>query len=94
VRWSVRATADRDAIFGYIEAQSPQAAAAVDRRIRLAVAGLRKAPGIGRPGRVTNTRELVVGRTPYIAVYEISGKVVRILRVLHGAQQWPGEIVG
>jgi toxin ParE1/3/4 len=32
---------------------------------------------------------LVVSDTPYIAAYRIVGDTVRILRVLHGAQQWP-----
>jgi plasmid stabilization system protein ParE len=32
---------------------------------------------------------LVIHRTSYIAAYRIAGDTVRILRVLHGAQQWP-----
>jgi plasmid stabilization system protein ParE len=47
---------------------------------------------MGRPGRIEGTRELVISRTPYIAAYRIGGDTVRILRVLHGAQQWPGEM--
>ncbi|MGB8479497.1 MAG: type II toxin-antitoxin system RelE/ParE family toxin [Acidobacteriaceae bacterium] len=35
------------------------------------------------------TRELVIHRTPYIAVYLITDDSLRILRVLHGAQRWP-----
>jgi plasmid stabilization system protein ParE len=48
-------------------------------------------PEIGRPGRIEGTRELVIQRTPYIAAYRIDGETVRILRVLHGAQEWPDE---
>jgi toxin ParE1/3/4 len=92
VRWSVLAVADRNAIFEYIEADSPQAAATVDKRIGSAVAALKTAPGIGRPGRVKGTRELVIDHTPYIAAYRISGDTVRILRLLHGAQQWPEKM--
>jgi toxin ParE1/3/4 len=92
VRWSVLSVADRNAIFEYIEADSPQAAAAVDKRIRSAVAKLKMAPGIGRPGRVEGTRELIIDRTPYIAAYTIAGRFVRVLRVLHGAQLWPKEM--
>ncbi|MEO8727435.1 MAG: type II toxin-antitoxin system mRNA interferase toxin, RelE/StbE family [Acidobacteriaceae bacterium] len=47
---------------------------------------------MGRPGRIDGTRELIIQRTPYIAVYHVDSEVVRILRVLHGAQQWPEEI--
>jgi addiction module RelE/StbE family toxin len=92
VRWSVPAVADRNAIFEYIEADSPQAAVAVDKRIRSAVADLKITPGIGRPGRVEGTRELIIDRTPYIAAYSIADNIVRVLRVLHGAQLWPEEM--
>ena len=92
VKWSVLAVADRNAIFDYIEADSPLAAIAVDDRIEAAVDGLAKFPGIGRPGRLEGTRELVIDRTPYIAAYRIAGNAVRVLRVLHGAQKWPEEM--
>ncbi|MGH7049396.1 MAG: type II toxin-antitoxin system RelE/ParE family toxin [Acetobacteraceae bacterium] len=48
---AVRATG-RDANFDYIEADSPSAAAAVDRRIRDRVRALLRLPQSGRPGRV------------------------------------------
>ncbi len=89
IEWSIFAQRDREAIFDYIEAGSPQAAIAVDDRIRAQVEGLSRFPECGRAGRVEGTRELVVLRTPYIAAYRIVGGTVRILRVLHGAQQWP-----
>jgi toxin ParE1/3/4 len=92
LEWSIFAQADREAIFDYIEADSPQAAITVDDRIREQVEGLMKFPEMGRPGRVDGTRELVIQRTPYIAAYRIAGKTVRILRVLHGAQMWPEEL--
>jgi toxin ParE1/3/4 len=92
LEWSRLAQADRDAIFDYIEADSPQAAITVDDRIRVQVEGLVRFPESGRPGRVEGTRELVIDRTPYIAAYRVAGDTVRILRVLHGAQQWPEDI--
>ncbi len=48
-------------------------------------------PRLGRPGRVRGTREFVVTGTPFILVYQVVGQTVRILRVLHGHQQWPPE---
>jgi len=45
-------------------------------------------PRLGRSGRMPGTRELVVHRS-YILIYELAGQQVRILRVLHGARQWP-----
>ena len=92
LEWSIFAQADREAIFDYIEVDSPQAAITVDDRIREQVEGLMKFPEMGRPGRVDGTRELIIQRTPYIAAYRIAGKTVRILRVLHGAQMWPEEL--
>jgi len=89
LEWSVFAVADREAIFEYIEADSPRAAIAVDDRVRECVEGLAQFPELGRLGRVEGTRELVVSGTPYIAAYRIVNDLVRILRVLHGAQQWP-----
>jgi plasmid stabilization system protein ParE len=50
---------------------------------------LRRFPAMGHDGRVIGTRELVVAGTPYIAVYRKGRTSVRVLRVLHGAQQWP-----
>jgi toxin ParE1/3/4 len=67
----------------------------VDDRIRVQVGRLARYPESGRPGRVAGTRELVIRlirRTPYVAAYRIAGDTVRILRVLHGAQQWPEDM--
>lgn len=57
-----------------------------------AVRRLHDFPESGRPGRVAGTRELVITETPYVAAYHVSGETVRILRVLHGAQQWPDDL--
>lgn len=37
------------------------------------------------------TRELVIGRTPFIVVYRVRTRAARIelLHFLHGSQQWP-----
>jgi toxin ParE1/3/4 len=92
LEWSQFAQSDREAIFDYIEADSPQAAITVDDRIRQQIEELMKFPKIGRPGRINGTRELIIQRTPYIAVYRIARNTIRILRVLHGAQMWPQEL--
>jgi len=46
-------------------------------------------PGIGRPGRVDGTRELVIPGLPYVIAYLHRGDTVTVLRVLHGAMRWP-----
>lgn len=93
LEWSAFAIEDRDGIFDYIEEDSPHAAIVVDDRIRMQVKQLLQFPETGRPGRVEGTRELVISQTPYIAAYRVTGDTVRILRVLHGAQLWPDEIL-
>ncbi len=92
LEWSIFAQADREAIFDYIEADSPQAAATVDDRIGSQVETLARFPQSGRPGRIEGTRELVISRTPYIVAYRIQGDSVRVLRVLHGARRWPDDM--
>jgi len=92
LEWSAFALADRHGIFDYFEAENPQAAIAVDARVEHGVEQLARFPESGRPGRINGTRELVIQRTPYIAAYRVEGDSIRILRVLHGAQQWPNAI--
>jgi toxin ParE1/3/4 len=86
--WTPQALADRRAIYDYIEADNPRAALALDQLITKKAGRLINHPKMGRPGRVENTRELVAHRS-YILVYDIAGDTVRVLRVLHTAQQWP-----
>lgn len=90
--WSAFALSDRDAIFTYIEADNPVAAVLIDERIVAAARRLLDFPASGCIGRVAGTRELVINGTPYVAAYAITETKVRILRVLHGAQEWPENL--
>jgi len=38
---------------------------------------------------MTESRELVIPQTPYLAIYRIDGHTISILRILHGSQCWP-----
>lgn len=80
------------AIAEYIARDNQTAAHAVHATILRQVGQLAEHPRIGRPGRVKGTRELVVSGTPYIVAYRVAGQDVTILRVLHGAQQWPKRL--
>jgi toxin ParE1/3/4 len=51
--------------------------------------GLREFPRRGRKGRIEGTRELVFSGLPYIVVYRIQDQIVEVLRIYHGAQDWP-----
>ncbi|MFS8050952.1 type II toxin-antitoxin system RelE/ParE family toxin, partial [Rhizobium sp. BR 314] len=61
-------------------------------RIVAAARRLMDFPASGRVGRIAGTRELVINGTPYVAAYAETQSAVRILRILHGAQEWPDTI--
>jgi len=75
----------------YVYERNPDAARNQQRLIEAAIDQLETLPHIGRPGRVPGTRELVISGTPYIAVYEVTPREVRVLHVHHGWQNWMGE---
>jgi toxin ParE1/3/4 len=89
LRLSAPATRDLQGIYDYVAKDSPRSARGVIERIDAVLDLLDQHPSLGRPGRVEGTRELVVTRTNYVAIYRIDGEVIDILRVLHGRQQWP-----
>ena len=93
LKWTARARDDRREIYDHIEQERVRTAITVDNRIEEQVDGLTRFPGKGRPGRVEGTRELVIQRTPFIAVYRIAGELIRVLRIIRGAQEWPKEII-
>ena len=94
VLWLDRAEADLNELFDYLLERDPTAALRVYDAIRERVGQLTEYPGLGRPGRVAGTRELVIARTPYIVAYMVDRRLdaVIILRVLHGARRWPDEL--
>ena len=89
VVWQPHAIADRDAQLDYIAQHSPHAAIEQGDRIAYQLSQLIQHPEMGRLGRTQATRELVISRTPFIVVYRINAERIEVLRVLHGAQQWP-----
>ncbi len=93
IEWTLLAQADLKHIYAYIHEDDPQAAISVLGAIRNAIRGqLKTSPLSGRSGRVKNTRELIIPRLPYIVAYRIGISSIQILRVLHGAQQWPEKL--
>ena len=87
--WTRLALNDRQAIRSYIALDNPMAALALDELFAEKAGRLADHPGLGRPGRVNGTRELVVHQH-YLMIYDLANDHVRILRVLHTARQWPG----
>ncbi len=92
IEWSRFALEDRDLIFDYVANESPQAAIAIDLEIEHQISLLATFPDSGRIGRVSETRELIINRTPYIAAYMSKIDTVVVLRILHSAQIWPDDI--
>jgi toxin ParE1/3/4 len=91
--WSRRAIDDLRAIQAFIEENDPTAARTITLRIIDAVETMIPTnPNVGRPGRVPGTRELVVARTSYIVPYRLRSGVIEVLRIYHGARQWPGRL--
>ena len=86
--WTPEAIKDRDDIYNYIEADNPAVALTLDELLSEKASRLVDHPNFGRPGRLTDTRELVAHQN-YILVYDLAGDLVRVLRVLHAARQWP-----
>jgi toxin ParE1/3/4 len=86
--WTRTASTDRKEIREYIAQADPVAALALDELISQKAGDLVDHPGLGRPGRVTGTRELVLHQN-YILIYDTSADLIRLLRVLHAARQWP-----
>lgn len=90
--WLGAAVNDLHALRAYISQDNAVSAREMAKRIVEAVAMLAQHPGLGRPGRVPNTRELVVSSTPYIVPYRVKSDVIHILRVFHGSMQWPENV--
>ncbi len=88
--WSPTALEHLQAIYDYILADNPAAAIEVHEEIERTADLLKDNPRLGHPGRVDETRELVVpAYRNYILVYEIDAYRIYILAVMHGKQQWP-----
>jgi len=89
VRWTIPAADDLYNIVRHIQTDNPQAAADAAEFLYDGCASLRKFPHIGRKGRIEGTRELVFSGLPYTLVYRIQDQIVEVIRIYHGAQDWP-----
>jgi toxin ParE1/3/4 len=93
VRWTTDAADDLERICDYIALERPDSAQRVAKSVVDRIGELKTFPRIGRSGRVAGTREIAFPPLPYVAIYEIldAQDEVRVLRILHGAQQWPPQ---
>ncbi|MDI1247282.1 MAG: type II toxin-antitoxin system RelE/ParE family toxin [Lacunisphaera sp.] len=92
VIWSPQVRDDLHGIAAYIAKDSPRYASAVIEKILAAGRGLQFLPWRGRVVREIgreNCRELFIHE--YRLIYEIEGKIVRIIAVIHGRRS-PGAV--
>ncbi len=93
VFWTAEARQDRKYIREFIAQANPAAALALDQTFSEKARNLIAHPRLGRPGRIAETRELIV-HSNYLLIYDVAGEDVRILRVLHARRQWPPRDAG
>jgi len=92
VVWSPRAIGHLAALRDYIARENPGAAARTATPLLAAVDRLAELPNLGRPGRVSGTRELVVPGPRYVMPYRVRGERLEIIAVFHGRQRWPKRL--
>ena len=85
IKWLRTALKNLDQEAEYIAKDDPQAARLVVQRIQQIVALLTSNPGLGHPGRLPGTHELIIPKTRYIIPYRVRPRLdrIEILRVFH-----------
>lgn len=93
VIWLHEATEDLKIIGSYVAQESPQASYQILTKIKAATDNLSFNPEIGRAGRVSGTRELVITGVPYIVPYVVTEQNIQILAVMHTSRKWPDGFI-
>lgn len=88
IRWSRYAENDLLTLITYIAKDNPDAAQDLKNQLESKCERLQRFPMSGRPGRVEGTYELIISPT-YVLIYMLISNEIRVLRVLHTAQNWP-----
>jgi plasmid stabilization system protein ParE len=86
IRWTTEAAGQFEDAVKHIEQDNPTAGRNVAQAVIDRIEQLAALPGLGRPGEVKGTRELVI--SPYVVVYRSTEEIVEILNIWHGAQDW------
>lgn len=90
VRFSDDAQADLRNIKEYLEPLSPQGLERILSAIRTTAGQLETFPFLGHKGRVPDTYEITVPRTPFFLVYTLPDELhIDIEAVMHTARQYP-----
>ena len=91
IKWLRTALNNLDTHASYIADKNPYAAQLAVENIIANINLLATHPKLGRPGRINNTRELIIPDSRFIIPYRIRPRLKRIeiLRVFHSAQKPP-----
>jgi addiction module RelE/StbE family toxin len=92
IKWTTKARNDLYSVEEYISRDNPTAAVDTVLKIIETVESLSTFTQIGRPGRVPDTRELVIPNLPFIVPYRVDNTTIVILRVYHTSRKWPERL--
>ncbi len=90
IKWTTGASQNLKHIEEYIARDNPKAGINMVLKIIKSVELLSHNPGMGKTGRLFETRELIISGTPFIVPYRVKAGQIQILRVFHSSMQWPG----
>lgn len=86
LKWTDKALQQFEDAIDYIAEENPISAQYVAQRVADGIELLLNSPKIGHIGRISNTREWVVGKTPYIIAYAVESDELWILRLIPSKQ--------
>ena len=91
IRWLKKALKNLEDAYNYLCLDSPSAAQRFVEEVHEQTKLLITTPAMGRPGRVTGTRELVVAHFPYVIPYRLRAEEIQILRVFNTNRKPPEQ---
>lgn len=91
IRRTPAALSDLDDIYDYIANDNPSSASKVIRKIEVVAGQLARSPGLGRACDELSTglRMMPASPYPYVIFYRPIDDGIRIIRVVHGARDFP-----
>jgi toxin ParE1/3/4 len=90
IYWEDEALNDREKIFEYLYVVNPVAAEKTDGLIETKVENLLAHPLMGVQRASVRDRLLIIPEVSLIVSYWLDGSTIRVMRVLHQKQQFPG----
>ena len=91
VRYTLRARADLEAIYEYLEKQQHTAAQRLKSAIERQIGWLIHFPYMAPTTDEAGVRELTLARHPYKIYHEVAGKEVRVLHIRHARRRPRGR---